>query len=100
MFGEVLQKLRKSYGMNQVELGQKLGVTKQAVSNWENNNILPSIDLLIRIANFFCVSTDYLLEMDKSRYIGVDGLSMEEIAHVQQIINDIKKYKHLLVKDV
>ncbi|MDO4322037.1 MAG: helix-turn-helix transcriptional regulator [Lachnospiraceae bacterium] len=93
MFGEVLQKLRKSCGMNQVELGRRLGVTKQAVSNWENNNILPSVDLLIRIAGLFSVSTDYLLEIDKSHYIEIEGLSVEEIAHVQQIISDIRKYK-------
>lgn len=93
MFGEVLQKLRKSTGMSQVDLGRKLGVTKQAVSNWENNNILPSVDLLIRIARFFSVSTDYLLEIDKSHYIEIEGLTAEEIAHVQQIINDIRKYK-------
>ena len=79
--------------MSQVDLGRKLGVTKQAVSNWENNNILPSVDLLIRIAKFFSVSTDYLLEIDKSHYIEIEGLSVEEITHVQQIINDIRKYK-------
>lgn len=52
MFGETIQKLRKSYGYTQVSLAEKLGVTKQAVSNWENNNILPSIDMLIKIADF------------------------------------------------
>ena len=91
MFGEILQKLRKTNGMSQVELGRKLGVTKQAVSNWENNNILPSIDLLIRIARFFSVSPDYLLEMDKNRYIEVTDLTDEEIAHIQQLIDDIRK---------
>lgn len=91
MFGEILQNLRKSNGMSQVELGRKLGVTKQAVSNWENNNILPSVDLLIRIAKFFSVSTDYLLEMDKRHYIEIEGLTLDEIAHIQQLINDLRK---------
>ena len=49
MFGEKIQKLRKSYGYTQVSLAEKIGVTKQAVSNWENNNILPSIDMLISV---------------------------------------------------
>lgn len=79
--------------MSQVELGRKLGVTKQAVSNWENNNILPSVDLLIRIAKFFSVSTDYLLEMDQNNYINVDGLDEEEVAHIRQFVQDLKKYK-------
>lgn len=90
MFGEVLQNLRKSNGMSQVELGRKLGVTKQAVSNWENNNILPSVDLLIRIAKFFSVSTDYLLEMDRRHYIEVEGLTLDEIVHIQWLINDLR----------
>lgn len=91
MLGSIIQDLRKSYGLNQVELAKKLGVTKQAVSNWENNNILPSIDMLIRIASFFSVSTDYLLELDERRFIEASGLTSKEIAHIQQIINDIRK---------
>lgn len=91
MFGEVIQKLRKSYGLSQVELAGKLGVTKQAVSNWENNNILPSIDMLIRIAQYFSVSCDYLLEMDHRHFIDASELTIEEVSHIQQIVNDISK---------
>ena len=91
MFGETIQKLRKSYGYTQVSLAEKLGVTKQAVSNWENNNILPSIDMLIKIARFFSVSTDFLLELDFRSFIEVDGLTIEEVAHIQQLVNDIRK---------
>ncbi|WP_148409188.1 helix-turn-helix domain-containing protein [Murimonas intestini] len=91
MFGEIIQNLRKSHGINQVELAQKLGVTKQAVSNWENNNILPSIDMLIKISRFFSVSCDYLLEIDHRSFIEVSGLTIEELSHIQQVINDIKK---------
>ena len=91
MFGEMIQKLRKSYGYTQVSLAEKLGVTKQAVSNWENNNILPSIDMLIKIARFFSVSTDFLLELDSRSFIEVDGLTIEEVAHIQQLINVIRK---------
>lgn len=91
MFGEIIHKLRKSYGLNQVELARNLGVTKQAVSNWENNNILPSIDMLIRIAQYFSVSCDYLLEMDHRYMIDASELTLEEVSHIQQIVNDISK---------
>lgn len=93
MFGEIIQKLRKSYGLTQVSLADRLGVTKQAVSNWENNNILPSVDMLIRIANFFSVSSDFLLELDTRSFIEVDGLTIEEVAHIQQLVNDVRKTK-------
>ena len=49
-------------GYTQVSLAQKLSVTKQAVSNWENGNIQPSIDMLVRLADLFSVTTDYLLK--------------------------------------
>ena len=91
MFGDMVKKLRTAHNYSQVQLAEKLGVSKQTVSNWENNNILPSIDMLIRISNFFSVSTDYLLELDSRHYIEVTGLTDTQLAHIQQIIDDIKK---------
>ena len=61
MFGERIKELRLNLGLNQVEFSKLLNVTKQSVSNWENNNILPSIDMLINISKKFSVSADYLL---------------------------------------
>jgi len=90
MFGDQIKALRKSHNLNQVQLAQKLDVSKQTVSNWENNNILPSIEMLIKIARFFSVSTDYLLELDERTYIEVTGLSNSQLAHIQQIISDLK----------
>lgn len=46
MLGEQIRKLRLARNLSQVELAQQLNVTKQSVSNWENNNIMPSIDML------------------------------------------------------
>lgn len=89
MFGDMIRKLRTAHSLNQVQLAEKLGVSKQTVSNWENNNILPSIDMLVKTAEFFSVSTDYLLELDNRRYIEVTGLTDAQLAHVQQIIFDI-----------
>lgn len=89
MFGDVIRGLRTAHSLNQVQLAGKLGVSKQTVSNWENNNILPSIDMLVKTAEFFSVSADYLLELDNRRYIEVTGLTDAQLAHVQQIICDI-----------
>ncbi len=89
MLGETIKKLRISHNLNQVQLAQELDVSKQTISNWENNNILPSIEMLIRISRFFSVSTDFLLELDTRTYVEVTGLSQTHLAHIQQIINDI-----------
>ena len=61
ILSERIHELRMRQGYTQVSLAKKLGVSKQAVSNWENGNIQPSIDMLIRIADLFSVTTDYLL---------------------------------------
>ncbi len=91
MFDERLKELRNAQNLNQVQLGNILGVSKQCISNWENNNIQPSIDMLIKIAEYFGVTTDYLLGLDKRVFVNVDGLSATEREHVQLIINDIKQ---------
>ena len=93
MFGNRIKTLRLSYNLNQVQLAEQLSVSKQTVSNWENGYIQPSIDILIRIANFFSVSTDYLLGLDNKSYIEVTGLTQRQLAHIQQIINDITDKK-------
>ena len=89
MFCKRLEGLRISYNLTQKQLADKLGVTKQTVSNWENDNILPSIETLMRICQFFNVSTDYVLGLDNKKYIEVSDLSLEVVSHIQQIINDI-----------
>ena len=89
MIGEQIKALRIARKMSQVDLASALNVSKQSVSNWENNNILPSVEMLVIIAKFFSVSTDYLLELDNRIYLETTGLNQTQIAHIQQIINDI-----------
>ena len=94
MFGDVIKRLRTSHNLSQVHLAEELNVSKQTISNWENNNILPSIEMLIKIALYFSVSTDYLLELDDRKYIEVTGLSDTHLAHIRYIIHDILGKSH------
>lgn len=64
MIGDRIRLLREKQNLSQVQLAEKINVSKQSVSNWENNNIVPSIDILKKLALFFNVSTDYLLELN------------------------------------
>ncbi len=89
MLNEKIKKLRISYNISQVDLAKRLGVSKQCVSNWENDNVQPSIEMLIKIARFFNVSTDYLLDLDEKDLIDVRGLSETEIAHIKLLIQDL-----------
>ena len=90
MLSRGIYELRLSFNWTQVQLAQKLGVTKQTVSNWENDNIQPSIEMLIKISKTFNVSTDYLLGLTTTNSINVDGLPTEFVAHIVQIIHDYK----------
>ena len=87
---ENIKRLRMKFGLNQVEFAKKLGVTKQCVSNWENDNVVPSVDMLVKIADFFKVSTDSLLGRDVAGYIDASKLSEEQRAHICLIINDFQ----------
>ena len=91
MLGKRIRELREANSLSQVSLASKLGVSKQSISNWENGNILPSIDMLIRIAEIFSVSTDYLLGRDEKHYLKVDGLTPEKLAFIQRMITYLQE---------
>ncbi len=91
MFYERIKELRNSLGINQVEFGKRINVTKQCISNWESGYIQPSIDMLVKIATTFSVSTDYLLGLNDKPTLDVEGLTNEQILHLRAIIDDIRK---------
>ncbi|MBQ7444641.1 MAG: helix-turn-helix transcriptional regulator [Clostridia bacterium] len=86
-----IKQLREANGMTQVDLANELFVSKQSVSNWENDNILPSIEVLIRIADRFGVTTDYLLGRDDIPRLSVNGLPLKVVEHINDIITDIRE---------
>ena len=92
---ENIKRLRIAQGLNQVEFAKILCVTKQCVSNWENDNVVPSIDMLCKIADFFEVSTDYLLGRSERRVIEVSSLTDEQIAHITSLIYDLTKLNRM-----
>ena len=61
MFNERLRELRKSAGLSQSELAAKLDMAQNSLSNWERGERKPDVEVMARIADFFEVSTDYLL---------------------------------------
>ena len=88
---ENIKRLRTSHGMSQVEFAKLVGVTKQCVSNWENDNVLPSIDMLVKISDLFKVRTDFLLGRESDAYIDVSALTEEQRGHISLLISDLEK---------
>lgn len=88
---ENIRQHRLSKGISQVELARQLGVTKQCVSNWENDNIQPSVEMLCKIADYFTISTDELLGRVKTCTVSLDGLSPDVQARVRTLVEDLKR---------
>lgn len=60
MLSENLYKLRRKSGLSQEQLAEKLGVSRQAISKWENGTSSPELDKLTALSEFFCVTIDEL----------------------------------------
>lgn len=65
--GQKIAEFRKERGITQEELSEKLGISPQAVSKWENDNSYPDILLLPKLANIFDVTVDELLSDSPKR---------------------------------
>ncbi len=64
-FYQKLKNIRKENGMSQEDLADQLGVSRQAVSKWENGQGFPETEKLMQIGNLFNVSLDYLLKEER-----------------------------------
>ncbi len=66
LIGETIRNLRRERNITQEEFANVLGVTYQSVSRWENNTCYPDMELLPDIANFFGITVDKLMGVDKN----------------------------------
>ena len=64
--GHIISKLRYKNGYTQIELAEKIGVTKGAIGMYETDKRQPNYDVLIKLADLFNVTTDYLLSHNNS----------------------------------
>lgn len=60
-FNDRVKELRKELGLTQTQFAMKIGSTQRQVSFWESGQIEPNIFWLIKLADFFDVSVDYLI---------------------------------------
>ncbi len=92
-FGEKLKNLRLERGLSQTETGALLGVDRSTISQYELGGRLPSYDILIKIANTFHVSADYLLGIgdykDQKLVIDTRGLSENQVSSLAKIVNAV-----------
>ncbi|WP_371185057.1 helix-turn-helix domain-containing protein [Thalassotalea maritima] len=79
ILAEKISKLRKQLGWSQEELAEKLDVSRQSISKWESNISIPELNKIIKLAEVFEVSTDFLLK---------DEHDMVQIEHVPSRVKD------------
>ena len=86
--GQIIKNLRKGRGFTQEELAERLGVTYQAISKWENDSGMPDISQIVPLATIFDVSTDFLF--------GIDHTSeTEEALKIVSTANSMQEYGKL-----
>lgn len=91
--GEKLKELRKSKGWTQVQVAAKMGLTDSVISFYERQERAPSPEVLIKFAELYDVSTDYLLGVEKvnDQHLDVTGLSKREITILKEFIEILRK---------
>ena len=90
-FGGTLKQLRKNRNLTQKELGLKIGLSKAVISKYETGMGYPTFDVLIQIARYFGVTTDYLLGVSGSKTINVSALTNEQTHIIQQLVSEFTK---------
>lgn len=78
-FGQRLSRIRKEKGFTQNEIADKVGVTSQAVSKWENDLASPDIDILLKLSEIFDISVDDLLGKETKKTVLNDKPSKKDI---------------------
>lgn len=92
--GEKIQHLRKASGLSQEQLAEQLDVSRQSVSKWELNELVPDVRKIVMISELFSVSTDELLKESKSEEsrvnddsnkstLTIEGITKVNLAHKQ-----------------
>ena len=86
-------RLRKKNGWSQEELAEKMQVSRQAVSKWENAQAVPDLEKILMFSSLFGVTTDYLLkdEIEDEEFTDESGIAVKRITLAQA--NDFLEWR-------
>lgn len=89
-FSETIKELRTTKRLTQSQLADRLGVKKSIISAYETDSRPPSLDMLIKYAQEFHVSIDFLLGMKNEKVIKVDSLTDAQIDILNTLVNEFQ----------
>ena len=90
-FGDKLKELRMQNGLTQQQLATQLGVTKSVISFYERQERTPSPEVLRKMAAIFRVSSDFLLDIDRTKRLDVSDLDDDDIQLVSLLIDTLRR---------
>lgn len=88
--GEKLKAMRVNRSLSQADVAKAIHSTASLISAYEKGERLPSLLKLMELAGFFHTSTDYLLGIEHTEKINLDGLSPEDAKAIQTLIKSLK----------
>ncbi len=91
--GNRLKSLRTDKKLTQKQVADRIGLAISAISSYESGIRYPSYDILVKFAQMYHVSTDYLIGMTNMRSIDVTGLAEDEIALIAQLADMLRGKK-------
>lgn len=105
MFGQRLRELRKEKRMSQQEMGEILNASQQSIGNWERGRNFPPEEVVLKVADYFDVSIDYLYGKDVPRWATQDDVvDLDKMLNDQVAMSfggeDLTKAEEQRVKDV
>ncbi len=90
-FGMRIQQLRTQHKLSQEALGKKLGKSKSVICTYENNYRTPPLEVLTNMAAIFHVSLDYLVGIDKSEMVSIEGLSGNQKQVIRALVEEFQR---------
>lgn len=90
-FSENIRKLRTEQGLTQTQLAAILGVNKSIISAYENQERMPSLNVLIKLSSKFGVPMEQLLGVVKTKTVDISNLTDEQSALISDMIKQFNK---------
>lgn len=90
-FSDKLKKLRMEKELDQPSLGKLFSLSKQSISAYEKGKGMPNPDTIERMADYFCVSTDYLLDRTDNRYLLLEENAVYRTDGERELLESAKK---------
>lgn len=95
-FSYRLTALMEEIDISQVELGKRIGISNVTISRYINGERIPRLDIIIKLANVFNVSTDYLLGITKNRkQKSISGNIDNDISEIASTLFSFDENEHL-----